>query len=71
MLGLRQENFSSYDVATKWSEKMYTNTEDFDDTVISSYLIKDLPETLKEALLRKTDVTMEEKNESFKNINNG
>ena len=71
MLGLRQENFSSYDVATKWSEKMYTITEDFDDTIISSYLIKNLPEILNEALLRKADVTMEEKNESWKNINFG
>ena len=43
---------------------MYTFTENFDDTIKSSYLIKNFPKILNEALLRKRDVTMEEKNQS-------
>ena len=51
--------FSKGDL-TNWSNKLYTITQIIDDT-IPSYRINYLPERYNEALLRKTQLSQEEK----------
>ena len=51
-----------------WSYKLYTNKKIVDDT-IPTHPIKKLPETYNEKLLKKSELTMEEKKHSCGKLN--
>ena len=53
---------------TNWSYKLYINTENFNDT-IPSYHIDNLPERYNEALLKKTELRLEENKNVMKKLN--
>ena len=59
--------FSKSDT-TNWSYKLYKITEKIKDT-IPSYHIDNLPERYNESLLKKTELTMKEKNSVMKKLN--
>ena len=52
---------------TNWSYKLYKISEIINDT-IPSYKINNLPERYNESLLKKTDLTMKEKNSVMKKL---
>ena len=53
---------------TNWSDKLYKITEIIIDT-IPNYRLDYLPERYNETLLKKTELTMKEKNSVMKKIN--
>ena len=62
-----KKTFSKGDT-TNWSYKLYKITEIINDT-IPTYKIDNLPERYNEALLKKTELTLEEKNNVMKKLN--
>ena len=62
-----KKTFSKWDT-NNWSYKLYIITEIINDT-ISSYKIDIFPERYKEALLKKTDLTMKENKDVMKKLN--
>ena len=62
-----KKTFSKSDT-TNWSYKLYKITEINNDT-IPSYHIDNLPERYNESLLKKTDLTIKEKNSVMKKLN--
>ena len=63
-----KKTFSKGDT-TNWSYKLYKITEFINDT-ISAYHIDNLKERYNESLLKKTELTMEEKIDVMKKLNN-
>ena len=61
---LRDKRFLKSDT-TKWSQKLYRKTEIVNDTK-PSYKINQLPKRYNEALLKKTELTLEENNSVMK-----
>ena len=62
-----EKMFSKRDT-TNWSYKMYKITENINDT-IPSYRIDNLPERYNEALLKKTELTLEGNKDVMKALN--
>ena len=62
-----KKTFSKSDT-TNWSYKLYKITEIINDT-IPSYKIDNLSERYNESLLKKTNLTMKEKNSVMKKLN--
>ena len=62
-----KRTFSKSDM-TNWSYKLYKVTEIIKDT-IPSYHIDNLPERYNESLLKKTELSMKEKNSVMKKLN--
>ena len=62
-----KKTFSKGDT-TNWSYKMYKNSEIINDT-IPSYRLDNLKERYNESLLKKTELSMKEKNNVVKKLN--
>ena len=63
-----EKNFSNSDLIN-WSYRLYEVTEVIDDT-IPSYKINQFPERYTEALLKNTELTMEEHKDVMRKTNN-
>ena len=62
-----KKTFSKSDL-TNWSQKLYKISEIINDT-ISSYRLDNLPETYKESLLKKTELTLKQNKDVMEKLN--